>query len=198
MARHDAAIRQRALHFPVQMDLRSRLEVANFDFDHDVPTVDARLASTLNATSPDLSAFKARGHKLLMYHGWADWLVPSPESINLLQKRSRMPRPIQPQAATSVCDQETQTFLRLFMVPGMSHCGGGPGLNSSSRLSSLELWIEKGIAPEQLIAWREENGKILMTRPVCPFPQTARYSGTGDTNQATSFTCASPVQIGNQ
>ncbi len=75
------------------------------------------------------------------------------------------------------------------MVPGMSHCGGGPGLTDVEPLSSLELWVEKNIAPEQLIAWREENGKILMTRPVCPFPQTTRYNGTGDTSQAASFSC---------
>ena len=159
-----------------------------FDFDHDVATVDSKLASTLNATSPDLNAFKARGHKLLMYHGWSDWLVPSPESINYYKSVVAT----QASAASShhrSDDQETQTFLRLFMVPGMSHCGGGPGLTDVEPLSSLELWVEKNIAPEQLIAWREENGKILMTRPVCPFPQTTRYNGTGDTSQAASFSC---------
>ncbi len=169
-----------------------------FDFDHDVATVDARLASTLNASSPDLSAFKARGHKLIMYHGWADWLVPSPESI-IYYKSVANAQASAAERHHHSDDQETQTFLRLFMVPGMSHCGGGPGMNNIQPLSSLELWIEKGIAPEQLIAWREnENGKILMTRPVCPFPQTAHYNGTGDSNQAASFTCASPVEAGNQ
>ncbi|MGD0232423.1 MAG: tannase/feruloyl esterase family alpha/beta hydrolase [Syntrophorhabdales bacterium] len=169
----------------------------DFDFDRDVATVDANLASTLNATSPDLSAFKAHGHKLIMYHGWADWLVPSGESINYY----RSVADAQAGAAASHHqnqDQETQTFLRLFMVPGMSHCGGGPGLNGFEPLSALELWTEKGIAPDELIAWHEENKKILMTRPVCPFPQTARYNGTGDPSQAASFSCAASAQNGNQ
>ena len=168
-----------------------------FDFDHDVATVDDRLAPILNATSPDLKTFKAHGHKLLMYHGWADWLVPSQESINYYKSV------LEAQAGAAASnhqteDQETQTFLRLFMVPGMSHCGGGPGLSSVDPLSSLELWMEKGVAPERLIAWREDHGKMLMTRPVCPFPQTARYNGTGDINQTASFSCAIPAQSGNQ
>ena len=169
----------------------------DFDFNHDVATLDARLAPTLDATNPDLGAFKAHGHKLLVFHGWADWLVFSGESVNYYRNVAEA------QAAPAAShhrtpDDETQTFMRLFMVPGMSHCGGGPGLNTVDPLPSLELWIEKGIAPEKMIAWRADNGNILMTRPVCPFPQTARYNGTGDTREAASFSCASPGNNGGQ
>jgi feruloyl esterase len=169
----------------------------NFDFDHDVATVDAKLAPMLNATNPDLGAFKARGHKLLMFHGWEDWLIPPQESINYY--RSVVDAQAGPAASQHRSqNEETQTFLRLFMVPGMAHCADGPGLNKLDPLPALELWVEKGIAPEKIIARRTDSGATLMTRPVCPFPQTARYNGIGDTKDAASFSCASPSQSGNQ
>jgi feruloyl esterase len=165
----------------------------NFDFNHDVATVDARLAPMLNATNPDLSVFKAHEHKLLEFHGWADWLVPPEESIGYY----RSVADVQSNPAAShnrSQDEETQTFYRLFMVPGMAHCSGGPGLNTLDPLPSLELWVENGIAPDKIIAARTDSGTTQMTRPLCPFPQTARYNGTGDTEDAGSFSCASPGQ----
>jgi feruloyl esterase len=96
----------------------------NFDFNHDVATVDARLAPMLNATNPDLSVFKAHEHKLLEFHGWADWLVPPEESIGYYRSVAE----VQSNPAAShnrSQDEETQTFYRLFMVPGMAHCSGG-------------------------------------------------------------------------
>ncbi len=161
----------------------------DFDFNHDVEALDAKLAPTLDATNPDLGAFKARGHKLLVFHGWADWLVFSEESVNYY--RSVAEAQAGPAASNHhTPDEETQTFMRLFMIPGMSHCAGGPGLTSVDPLPSLELWVEKGIAPEEMIAWRSQDGTILSTRPVCPFPKTARYKGAGDTKDAASFSCA--------
>jgi feruloyl esterase len=168
-----------------------------FDFNHDVATVDARLASMLNATSADLSTFKAHGHKLIEFHGWADWLIPPQGSIDYYQSVLEA----QAEAAAShhrSTEQETQTFYRLFMVPGMSHCGGGPGLNSLDLLPSLELWVEKGVAPEKSIAKRTDGGTTVMTRPICPYPQAARYSGNGDTKDAANFSCARPGQGDSQ
>jgi feruloyl esterase len=163
----------------------------SFDFNRDVAAVDAQLASTLNATNPDLSVFKAHGHKLILYHGWADWLVPPQESINyyrsVLDAQAGVASPQQ-----TAGDGDTESFFRLFMVPGMAHCAGGPGLNGLDALPSLELWVEKGVAPEQMVAKRTDKGAVVMTRPVCPYPQTARYKGSGDPSHAASFSCAAP------
>ena len=87
--------------------------------------------------------------------------------------------------------QETQNFLRLFMAPGMGHCGGGPGPNTLDALSSLEQWVEKAKAPDQIIATHSTNGKADRARPLCPYPQTAKYKGTGDTGDPSNFTCTS-------
>ena len=165
----------------------------SFDFNRDVAAVDGKLAATLNATNPDLGAFKARGHKLILFHGWADWLVPPQESINYY----RSVLDAQESAAQGHHmdrDRETQTFFRLFMVPGMAHCAGGPGLNGLDALPSLELWVEKGAAPEEMVAKRTDKGATVMARPVCPYPLVARYKGTGNTSEAASFTCAAQAR----
>jgi len=168
-----------------------------FDFNRDVATVDALLAADVNATDPDLQAFKAHGHKLIVHHGWADVIVPSLESINYYGA-------VEDAQATEAASrhrgagEETQEFYRLFMVPGMAHCSGGIGLNSVDAFPSLELWVEKGIAPEKIVAKRVENGVTQIARPVCPYPQTVRYRGTGDTNDAANFSCSRPIQEGGK
>jgi feruloyl esterase len=164
-----------------------------FDFSRDVSLMDTRLAQMLNATNPDLTAFKARGNKLIVYHGWADWLVPPQESINYYEQVANA----QAKAARShhrVKEEETNDFYRLFMIPGMSHCAGGPGLNTVNVIDSIESWVETGVAPAKIDAARVDNGATSMTRPVCPYPQTARYLGTGDTANASSFSCSNSNQ----
>jgi feruloyl esterase len=161
----------------------------SFDFNQDVAAVDARLAQMLNATSPDLSAFKARGHKLIAYHGTADWLVPPQGSIDYY--KNVLDAQAAPAASHSQSrEQETQTFFRLFLVPGMAHCGGGPGLNTGDFSQPLELWVEKGIAPVEIPARRIEQDTTVIARPLCPYPQTAHYNGTGEVKDAASFSCA--------
>jgi len=163
----------------------------SFDFNRDVAAVDAHLASTLNATNPDLGAFKAQGHKLILFHGWADWLVPPGESINYY--RSVLDAQTGEAASHSQSkEQETETFFRLFLVPGMEHCGGGPGLNGVDALPSLEQWVEQGIAPEEIGARRIEKDAVTMTRPVCAYPRIAHHKGRGDANSAASFSCKNP------
>jgi feruloyl esterase len=83
-------------------------------------------------------------------------------------------------------------WLRLFLVPGMAHCGGGQGPNQFSALAALERWRESGIAPDRILAARVTNGRIDMTRPLCPYPQVAVYDGSGSTNDAGNFTCKAP------
>lgn len=87
---------------------------------------------------------------------------------------------------------QQQDWLRLFMVPGMAHCGGGPGPNQVNWIAALERWRESGIAPDQLIASRVNDNRGNMTRPICPYPKIAQYNGVGSTNDATNFACKVP------
>ena len=82
--------------------------------------------------------------------------------------------------------------MRLFMVPGMGHCGGGPGPNQANFLGAMERWVETGVAPGRITASHVTNGRVDMTRPLCPFPQVAKWNGVGSTNDARDFTCEAP------
>jgi feruloyl esterase len=132
-----------------------------------------------------------------VYHGWADWLVAPQESINYYENV------VESQTAGRESNsysrgRETQDFFRLFMIPGMSHCGDGPGLNTFDALSPLELWVEKGTAPQKIIARRVSHGVTEITRPICPFPEIVRYTGTGDADEAASFSCTTPGPEGRR
>jgi feruloyl esterase len=144
-------------------------DFSNFDRD-------ARLAASyLNATNPDLAAFKARKGKLILWHGWADTALPAQGTIDYYRQVQ-----LQDPAASEYC--------RLFLVPGCLHCGGGPGAADVDWLSVIVDWVEHGKAPDKLIASKKENGKVVMTRPLYPYPEHAAYQGTGDPNSADSFT----------
>jgi feruloyl esterase len=148
----------------------------SFDFDRNVTTMDQRLASDVNATSPDLGRFRSHGHKLLTYHGWADWLVVPNESI--LYRNSVLAH----NTGKSVDD-----YYRLFMVPGMTHCSGGVGPDHFDAISAMMDWVENGKAPDVIVA-----SKATRTLPLCVYPKIARYRGTGDVNDAANFTCQPP------
>jgi feruloyl esterase len=152
------------------------------------------VGSALNANNPDLTAFKSHGGKLVQYHGWADPLVASLFSVNHFSAVVAFEQ--QQGAANPLAT--TQSYYRLFMAPGMGHCGGGPGLNSfgqsggsgpasSDMFTALETWVEQGIAPAQIIATNAPQATF--TRPLCPYPQHATYTGTGSTSQAANFVC---------
>lgn len=169
---------------------------ANFDFHHDIRTVDAQLAGVLNATSTDLGEFRERGGKLLMYHGWADPLLPSQESINYFNALVRDNRGFVQPVFFGHDDRalrETQSYARLFMAPGMYHCAGGPGPNTFDALTPLVNWVEKGIAPDTILATKYVNDTpaqgVQMTRPLCVFPKVAKYKGSGSPSSAASFVC---------
>ena len=148
-----------------------------FDFDKNVAALEKKLAPVLNATNPDLSKFRKAGHKLVVYHGWADWLVPPGESLNYRQA-------VRAKDGGKV---DTDSYYRLFMIPGMSHCAGGPGLTQFNGLPALVDWVEKGVAPQSIVATSPK-----VKRPVCPHPQLARYSGTGSTDDEKNFNCVAP------
>jgi feruloyl esterase len=144
---------------------------------------------------PNLEIFKAHGHKLIVFHGWADVIVPSLGSVEYYENVEKA------QARDAARDhksrlEETQTFDRLFMVPGMGHCGGGPGLTGIDPLNALVEWVEQGTAPEEIVAKRTVKGVTEMSRPVCAYPAEARYSGHGDKNDAANFLCETPAEPG--
>jgi feruloyl esterase len=160
-----------------------------FDFDQQDTLYTGKLAGMVNATSADIDTFRQHGHKLLMYHGWSDWLVAPGESINYYNSVLARDQGIQPVTPLN-------ESLRLFMVPGMAHCGGGPGATHFDALGAVVDWVEHGVAPNEIIAGKlppgESNGPVVFQRPLCPYPRTAQYRGTGNTNDASSFACTDP------
>ena len=156
----------------------------DFDFDTDLPLVEF-MGKILNATDVDLFRFKAYGGKLLMYHGWAD---PATTALRSIQYHEEV-------VAALGNQRQTDRFLRLFLAPGMQHCGGGPGPNTFDTLTTLERWVEDRIAPDRIIASHSTGGVVDRTRPLCPYPQVAQYVGTGSIDQAENFTCTLPSAI---
>ena len=148
------------------------------NFDQDIEYAE-KVDNGLNkANDPNLKPFFARKGKLIMYHGWSDQVVPPQHSIHYYDSVGKT---LGTQAADSI---------RLFMAPGMTHCGGGPGPNSFDSVGAIEQWVEKGKAPEQMIASHSAEGKVDRTRPVCAYPQIAKYKGSGSIDDAASFACA--------
>jgi len=170
-----------------------------FSIAENAHQADVRTAAILNSTDPNLRPFKSHGGKLIQYVGWADSAI-SPQSDIDYHK-----------AVTDVMGgpKETGEFYRLFMVPGMAHCGGGPGANAfgqgtngphpsdpgSDILSALDHWVELRVAPEKIIATKYVNDDrtqgVAFQRPLCPFPKIAKYKGQGgSTTEASSFECS--------
>ena len=153
-------------------------DMRTLDYDRDLAYAEQRL-SHLHAVDRDLTPFKARGNKLIMYTGWLDPIVPPPDTAAYYEAVAK----------TMGGYDKTQSFFRLFTAPGMGHCTGGPGPNQFDALGALEQWVEKGIAPDSLVATHSTNGAIDRSRPLCPYPQVARYKGTGSIDEAANFAC---------
>jgi feruloyl esterase len=140
---------------------------------------EAKFGPILNATNPDLREFRRRGGKLLQYHGWNDQLIAPENSINYYESVEKF----------LGSSSEVQSFYRLFMAPGMTHCSGGTGPNTFDMQAALEQWVERGVAPDRVVATRSVSGVVDRSRPLCVYPKVAVYSGTGDTNEAANFVC---------
>lgn len=164
-----------------------------FDLERDGKLANEKLAPVLNATDSNLNAFSARGGKLILYHGWNDAALPPMNTVNYYQS-----------VAAKLGQQRANSFVRLFMAPGVQHCAGGPGPDGFGQMVSsaqsdpqhdltlaVERWVEQGVAPEQVIATKRQgaNAPPLRTRPLCPYPQVARYKGSGSTDDAANFKC---------
>ena len=154
-------------------------ELSDLDFDEDLGRMDF-IRSILDATDPDLSRFRDAGGKMLMYFGWADTALNPLMGVNYYEEALR------------VTGGETRDFFRLFMVPGMFHCGGGLGVSQADYFASLMAWVEDGKVPERIEASRVVQGKTELTRPLCPYPEVAVYDGAGDPAESASFACGPP------
>lgn len=125
----------------------------------------------------DLKPFFERGGKLLMWHGWSDPQVPAEHSTIFFNNVKR------------TVGADAERSLALFMLPGVTHCGGGPGPDSFDKMAAISEWVERGRKPSRIIASHLTDGRVDRTRPLCPFPQVARYNGQGSTDDAESFSC---------
>ncbi len=171
-----------------------RWDWRSFDFDRQATIYEQTLAPSVNATNPNLDEFQKLGHKLLVYHGWDDPLVTPQASIDYWNAVDARYEGTGSGASSAKIDD----FFRLVMVPGMGHCSGGPGADTFDPLSVMVDWVERGIAPDRIIATKRPNRpsdkSAGFKRPLCSYPKIQRYSGTGNINDAASYTCATPTR----
>ena len=154
-------------------------DTLKFDFDRDAKIIE-RWSKLADAKDADLSKFRQSGGKLIMTYGWADQILQPLMGINYYE------------AVVAKNGKDTTDFVRLFMLPGMAHCADGVGPDRNDAVTAVIDWVEKGKAPDQLIASKVANGQVVRTRPLCPYPQVARYKGQGSIDEAANFSCVAP------
>lgn len=157
------------------------------NFDQDIALSDKLYAHILNATDPDLRAFITHGGKLLLYHGWSDGLIAPQNTASYYNSVLR-----------KLGEAKTENSIRLFMIPGMQHCGGGDGAFQFDSVSVIDKWVESGKPPNRVIATHRTHrtAPVDKTRPLCPYPQVATYSGKGSTNDEENFVCTATTSKG--
>ena len=176
-------------------------DLKSFAVEGSLQAAKEKTVTELDAVDPDLTAFHSRGGKLILYHGWNDPAIPALNTVNFYQN-----------VIAKLGQPTTDSFVRLYMVPGMQHCAGGPGADSFGQSgtwqadpqrnarTALEMWVEKGDAPGSLIASKTagdgpgDAATPTKTRPLCPYPQAAQYKGSGDPNRDENFVCAAAKQ----
>jgi Tannase and feruloyl esterase len=169
-------------------------ENKSFTLEAGLKVAEEKTAPALDAVDADLKPFQARAGKLILYHGWNDPAIPALNTINYYQH-----------VVAQMGQRDADSFVRLYMVPGMQHCDNGPGTDSFGQVGRLTFddpshsvnaalvqWVEKSVAPPRIVASKytaEDQQRPTMTRPLCAYPQAAKYRGTGNTNDAGSFVC---------
>jgi TonB family protein len=189
--------------FTNMISSQEAVDVKTVNVESAVKMADDQQGKTFNAVDPDLKAFAAHGGKLIMYHGWSDAALPPQGAINYFNS-----------VQAALGSAQSAGFMRLYMVPGMQHCAGGPGATSFGQFgvlsdaqhdlrAALEQWVEKGLAPDTIIATKflsdvdhSQGVNVKMTRLLCPYPQSARYKGTGDDKDAANFKCTEALLLG--
>jgi hypothetical protein len=173
-------------------------EYRTFDVDRDVGIAKEKTAATLNAIEPNLKKLAARGSKLILYQGWDDPAIPP---LNIIKYYNNV---------LAVTGTGSEDMIQLYMVPGMQHCARGPGASEFGQpgtselgqdklkydpedniFSTLERWVQTSVKPGKIVARQREDGTnaVLMTRPICAYPQLPHYKGTGDTKDSANFDC---------
>ncbi len=155
----------------------------SFDLARDAAKANA-INRDVDELNPNLAAFAKSKGKLLLYHGWADQQVAPGASVEFYKSVLQ----------ESGDAEHASDWIRLFMVPGMGHCSGGEGPDSFDKISILEQWVEHGKAPTEIVASHRAGGKVDRTRPLCPYPEVARYKGSGSIDDAANFSCTSPTK----
>jgi feruloyl esterase len=146
------------------------------DWSKDVDAAAARIGPLMHVDA-DLKSFFKRGGRLLLYIGWTDYHNPE-ELIGYYRSLAR------------VSGQQASGAVRLFTIPGMDHCGGGAGCDTFNKLAVIDQWVDRGKTPERIVAAKFADEKLVRTRPLCAYPNVARYKGAGDANDAANFVCA--------
>ncbi len=177
---------------------KTDVDVQKLKLDAVLKAAEEKTGGLLDAVNPDLSAFSARGGKLILYHGWNDPAIPALGTVDYFNS-----------VVAKAGAKKASEFTRLFMVPGLQHCGGGPGATAFGQdgpsdnpaasdpdhniYAALENWVEKGVAPETVIAVHPSDGaaaNLSFSRPICAYPKAARYTGSGDPDKASSYACS--------
>jgi feruloyl esterase len=151
------------------------------NFDTDMAAA-MKAGAVIDALDPNMKAFYDRGGRIIQYHGWGDPQISPGSSVSYYENVAKANGGV----------SKVQQNHRLFMVPGMAHCGGGDGTSSFDMFSALTQWVEQGKAPDRIEAARQRNGATDRTRPLCPYPQTAQYDGSGSTDESGNFVCRMP------
>lgn len=175
----DFGLAEATMRYLVPLTPQPEWDYRTFDFDRDIDTLD-RWSRLADATDINLRGFRARGGKLLITYGWSDQILQPLMGVHYHEQ------------AVTANGPNGEEFLRLFMVPGMTHCAGGPGPDQFDPVTAIIDWVETGKAPDRLIARKITDGTVSRSRPLCPYPQVARHQGQGSSDAAENFVCVVP------
>jgi len=175
----DFSLAENTMRYLVHKPPKPDYDCSTFDFDSDIHMLD-EWGKLADAKDPDLSNFRNGGGKLLMTYGWADSILQPMAGVNYYERALEKNGP------------ETPGFFRLFMIPGMAHCSGGVCPDRHDAVTAVINWVEKGKAPESITAKQVEDNRVVRSRPLCPYPEVARYSGNGSIDDAANFSCVEP------